>query len=351
MSQYDFIKDLAKYGLENDQDKLLSVLNELIDYSKQQKKVNFAIQLQSILRDAIRQQQTSGLVKFGSMKHQIREEDREVNEFILEKLTSDYRLPDLVCRLEIRSELEFFIKEQKNVAFLRKHNLPVSNKLLLHGPSGCGKTLAAYVLAGELEKMLLVIDLGAIVSSKLGETSKNLSKIFKRASSEGCIIFLDEFDSLGKIRDYSQDHGEMKRVVNTLLQLFDYLPQDTILVAATNQKDMLDTAILRRFDLTVDLELPSKDQIKELVSKVLKSSELSFDNKIFSQKCYSAALGLSFYSIQKTLITSIKRSLFDRKDLVSDGLPVYLNPKINTQKWLELLLAERKSLNVDMDKN
>lgn len=340
MTQNELIKDLAKYGLENDQDKLLAVLNELIDYSKQQKKINLAIQLQSILRDAVRQQQTSGLAKVGSLKHQIREEDREVNEFILEKLTSDYRLNDLVCTTQVRSELELFIKEHRNVDLLRSHQLPVSNKLLLHGPSGCGKTLAAYLLAGELEKMMFVIDLGSIISSKLGETNKNLSKVFKRAASEGCIIFLDEFDSLGKIRDYSQDHGEMKRVVNTLLQLFDYLPQDTILIAATNQKNMIDSAILRRFDVTLDLTLPNKSQVKELVSKILKSTQLHFDNTPGAEKCFTASHGLSYYSVQKTFISSIKRDLLSK--IKGNVRP--LKPVINTKSWLSLILEEKKAL-------
>lgn len=339
MSQFDYIKDIAKYGLENDQSKLLSSLNELIDYSKQNKKVNFAIQLQSILKDTIRQQHTSGLAPVGSLKHQIREEDREVNDFILEKLTSDYRLKDLVASDFVKLELEYFIEEHKKIDFLRQHNLPVSNKILLHGPSGCGKTLAAYVLAGELQKMMFVVDLGSIVSSKLGETSKNLSKIFRRAASEGCIIFLDEFDSLAKVRDYSQDHGEMKRVVNTLLQLFDYLPQDTILIAATNQKDMLDDAILRRIDLSIDLELPNKIQIKELVDKVLVNTNFKFDKQTNVTKCINSCLGLSFYSIQKTLITAIKRSVFE---ITSNVLKI--EPKILTSKWLELIENEKKGL-------
>ena len=88
MSQFDYIKDIAKYGLENDQERLLSVLNELIEYSKKTKKVNFAIQLQSILTEAIRDQQTGGLTKVGSDKYYQRVEDREVGDLILEKLTS-----------------------------------------------------------------------------------------------------------------------------------------------------------------------------------------------------------------------------------------------------------------------
>jgi SpoVK/Ycf46/Vps4 family AAA+-type ATPase len=142
--------------------------------------------------------------------------------------------------------------------------------LLLHGPSGCGKTLASYVIAGELNKMMVVVNLGAIVSSKLGETSKNLAKIFRRAAAEDCIIFIDEFDSLGKVRDYSQDHGEMKRVVNTILQLFDYLPQSNIVIAATNQKDMLDDALLRRFDFSIEFGLPNDKQIVSVRASTLR---------------------------------------------------------------------------------
>ncbi len=269
MSQFDYIKDIAKYGLENDQDKLLSVLNELVEYSKKNKKTNFAIQLQSVLKDAIRQQQANSLTKVGSNAYFQNLDEKELNDFILEKLTSDYTFENLVCEEDVKSELKYFVQEHSLAETLRRFDLPVANKIILHGPSGCGKTLASYVLAGELSKMMIVINLGAIVSSKLGETSKNLAKIFRRAASEDCIIFIDEFDSLGKVRDYSQDHGEMKRVVNTILQLFDYLPQSSIVIAATNQIEMIDEALLRRFDMNIKFELPHEIQIKELINKTL----------------------------------------------------------------------------------
>ncbi|MBD2756996.1 AAA family ATPase [Spirosoma validum] len=338
MQQIDYIKEIAKYGLENDQEKLLFTLNELIEHSKQTKKVNFALQLQSILKDAIRQQQTNGIVKLGSPKHILREEDREVSEFILEKLTSDYRFPNLVCSEAVHSELAYFIEEHRSIELLRQYDLPISNKVLFYGPSGCGKTLAAYVLAGELEKMMIVINLGAIVSSKLGETSKNLAKIFRRAATEDCIVFMDEFDTLGKVRDYSQDHGEMKRVVNTILQLFDYLPQGSIVIAATNQKDMIDEALLRRFDLAVELHLPDQSHIQELVKKTLADSPFSFDNRENSQRIISNSVGLSYYTIQKALLTAIKRSLFLQQGKVKKSI------KIQTSVWAELIEQERKVL-------
>ncbi|MHA4846529.1 AAA family ATPase [Flavitalea antarctica] len=337
MSQFDYIKDLAKFGLENDQEKLLSVLNELIEHSKKTKKINFALQLQSILKEAIRHNQNSTLTKVGSDSFHQRIEDREVGELILEKLTSDYRFENLICDERVKRTLEFFVKEHHTADILRKFDLPIANKVLLYGPSGCGKTLASYVIAGELQKMMFVVNLGAIVSSKLGETSKNLAKVFRRASVEECIIFIDEFDSLGKVRDYSQDHGEMKRVVNTILQLFDYLPQNSIVIAATNQMEMIDEALLRRFDTSITFELPSQGQIKELIDLTLKNGKFKFDNLLSAKKIMREAHGLSYYSIQKTLITAIKQSIFNQSSKIHE-----LVVNIDTTIWKELLSNERK---------
>jgi len=341
MSQSDYIKDIAKYGLENDQEKLLSALNEFIDYSKKSRKTNFAIQLQSILKDSIREQKISTLTKVGTESYFNRIEDRETGDLILEKLTSDYKLENIIADNNVSENLNHFIEEHHKSDVLKKFGLPIANKLLLHGPSGCGKTLASYVVAGELKKMMVVVNLGAIVSSKLGETSKNLSKIFRKAASEDCIIFIDEFDSLGKIRDYSQDHGEMKRVVNTILQLFDYLPQSSIVIAATNQKEMLDDALLRRFDFSIGFNLPSEKEIKELISLTLKNGNFSFDNKTKVNTLIKKSLGLSYFSIQKTLVTAIKRSLF-----AMENPELTLNAKINTSIWQNLIEIEKKSMSI-----
>lgn len=339
MSQFEYIKDIAKFGLENDQEKLLTVLNELIEHSKKTKKINFALQLQSILKEAVYNQKSNSLTKVGSDTYYNRIEDKEVNELILEKLTSDYTFANLVVNENVKQDLDLFVKEHELHELLKRFNLPIANKVLLHGPSGCGKTLASYVIAGELNKMMVVVNLGAVVSSKLGETSKNLAKIFRKAAFEDCIIFIDEFDSLGKVRDYGQDHGEMKRVVNTILQLFDYLPQSSIVIAATNQKDMIDDSLLRRFDLSVEFDLPNEKQIKELVTLTLKNGQFKFDNQRSVSVIIKDALGLSYYSIQKTLVTAIKRSIFNLS-----GKVIPMQAIIQTSTWKELILQEKKSL-------
>ncbi|MCE9539124.1 MAG: ATP-binding protein [Bacteroidetes bacterium] len=340
MTQFNFIKDIAKYGLENDREKLLNVLNELIDYSKKTKKINFALQLQSILKDAIREHHTSTLTKVGSNEYYDKLDDRELSEFIIEKLTSNYSFENLVCDDLVKDELNHFIEEHQSADMLQRFNLPISNKIILHGPSGCGKTLASYVIAGELHKMMVVINLGAIVSSKLGETSKNLSKIFRKAASEDCIIFIDEFDSLGKVRDYNQDHGEMKRVVNTILQLFDYLPQSSVVIAATNQIGMIDDALLRRFDMNIKFDMPNEIQIKELVIKTLKNGQFVFNKPQSVISTIKLCIGLSYYSIQKTLITAIKRSLF----INSNNKTVPMSAIIDMDIWKGLIQQEKKAL-------
>ncbi|MDR7128080.1 AAA+ superfamily predicted ATPase [Algoriphagus sp. 4150] len=339
MTQFDFIKEIARFGLENDQEKLKDSLQDLIEHARKSKKTNLAIQLQSILKDAIRQHSATGGSKVSSGIRLETPGQKAVDDLILDQVTSDYRLTDLISNAQVKESLDHFILEHRKKSLLQALNLPVAHKILFYGPSGCGKTLASYVIAGELEKILLVVNLGAIVSSKLGETSKNLAKIFKKAAAGDCILFLDEFDSLGKVRDYSQDHGEMKRVVNTILQLFDYLPQSTIVIAATNQVGMLDDALVRRFDTQVGFEIPGEEEIEELIQLTLKRGVFSLGSKAGVKKLIQKAKGLSYYSIQKTLISAMKRSLYK---LETDLVPARVT--IDKAIWEKLIEAEKAAL-------
>jgi SpoVK/Ycf46/Vps4 family AAA+-type ATPase len=128
----------------------------------------------------------------------------------------------------------------------------------------------------------------------------------------------------------------MKRVVNTILQLFDYLPQDNIIIAATNHADMIDNALMRRFDLQVNLELPDETHIKEIINKTLSNGIFEFDNKRNLTKIIKACQGLSYYTIQKSLITTIKRSLLSLAHEQKD-----LKPKIDTKLWISLIEKEQ----------
>lgn len=331
MDQQDYLKDIIRFGLENNQDKLISTLYQYIEHNKNSRKVNFALQLQAILKES----QRSG-TNLRITNRNIKTDD----DFVLERLNSDYRLSNIILDDHALDKLKFLIDEHKKLDLLSKFNLPVSNKVLLYGPSGCGKTLASYVISGELNKPMIVVNLGSIVSSKLGETSKNISSIFSKAAQEDCIIFIDEFDSVGKLRDYDQDHGEMKRVVNSIIQLFDYLPQSSMVICATNQKEMLDGALVRRFDYVIPFELPNESRIKHLIELVLKGDQFVFDDVVDLETLIKEAEGLPYSNIQKTLITTLKQSILESPP--KDGHKAF----INSDRWKVLLRLEKYNLGI-----
>lgn len=172
---------------------------------------------------------------------------------------SNVNLEDVVFNEAVSVQISQFLKEYQFRDVLEKYDLPVVNKMLLYGKTGCGKTMTAKAIAKKLDKKIIIVNLANIVSSKLGETAKNIEGLFKEVNYESAVLFFDEFDSLGQIRDYdNKDNSEMKRVVNAILQLIDNFPKKSILIAATNQIQMIDEALVRRFELKLEFTLPSK---------------------------------------------------------------------------------------------
>lgn len=167
------------------------------------------------------------------------------------------------------------IKENTYQEELRKYGLPVNNKVLLHGKSGCGKTMSAKAIANALNKKILILNLSTVIRSRIGETSQNLKMIFDKAGKEQAVLFLDEFDQIGKERSTDdKDVGEMRRLVNTLLQLIDYFPENAVLIAATNHPELIDQALLRRFQLHLNFELPSQEVLDLYYDKLLSTLPL-----------------------------------------------------------------------------
>ncbi len=178
---------------------------------------------------------------------------------------------------ENRCMLDQLLKEFRHIETLSKYNLPTDNKLLLYGQTGCGKTTTARAIAHALDKKIITLNLGNIVSSRLGETAKNMTEVFKKAKREKAVLFLDEFDFLGKTRDYEvQDSGEMKRLVNSTIQMIDLLPSDTLLIAATNHSSIIDTALLRRFQLKLKFEPPTKQELDSYYEHLLSEYPAEF---------------------------------------------------------------------------
>ena len=186
---------------------------------------------------------------------------------LFEIVSPEISFSDVVLPESQRNIILQVIEEQKNAEKLLKNKMEPVNRLLLCGPPGCGKTITAYAIGHELGLPIAYVRLDGLVSSYLGQTSTNLRKVFDAVKNQRIILFLDEFDAIAKKRDDSNELGELKRVVTTLLQNFDNMPGNVMLIAATNHEHLLDPAIWRRFNVTVTLELPNSDQRKSLLEK------------------------------------------------------------------------------------
>ncbi len=209
-------------------------------------------------------------------------------------------------------KLNSFILSYKNADKLNSLGVGVSNTLLLYGPPGCGKTKCAYLIAKELHLPLVVARLDSLISSYLGTTAKNIRTLFEFAQKTPCVLFLDEFDAIAKARDDSNELGELKRVVNSLLQNVDAMSSDSMLLAATNHERLLDSAVWRRFDYKLEIELPDVDAIIKMID-LFTNRTVNFNNKEMYEMAV-ALTGLSGANIEEIIKKSIRNAIIYGND-------------------------------------
>lgn len=220
---------------------------------------------------------------------------------------SKVSLDEVVFNPTVSQQVDQFLKEYRFRESLLKYDLPVSNTILMYGKTGCGKTMTAKAIARYLDKKLIVVNLATIVSSKLGETARNIESLFKEIQYESAILFFDEFDTLGQIRDYdNKDNSEMKRVVNAILQLIDNFPQKSILMAATNQIQMIDEALKRRFEVHLEFTAPSREVLDDYYDKMLVKYPESYREM---ERLYE----VSFAEAKNQVHKSVKRNIIEEQ--------------------------------------
>ncbi len=243
--------------------------------------------------------------------------DQDSRLQIVEVIPSDTERHKVVLTPDVDRQIAYFIDMVNHGAELELAGVNIKKTLLLHGCPGCGKTSIAHYISEQTGLPLVVARLDGIVSSLLGSTAKNIRKIFDYANSVPCILFLDEFDAIAKARNDQHELGELKRVINSLLQNIDAMPDDKVLIAATNHAEMLDDAIWRRFVQTVEVGLPSEDEIVEMIDIFSEpfTSELSNDinkKRSFAQK----AQGISPSDL-KTVFDRVKvRCVLNRETII-----------------------------------
>ncbi len=161
---------------------------------------------------------------------------------------------------DLRTRIKQVASERLHLKALEEQGLGPTRSLLLVGPPGVGKTMSARWIASLLNRPLITLDLATVMSSYLGKTGSNIRSVLEYAKSVESVLLLDEFDSIAKRRDDDTDIGELKRLVNVLLQEVDDWPSTSLLIAATNHGDLLDPAIWRRFDDVLQFSAPSADE-------------------------------------------------------------------------------------------
>ncbi len=216
------------------------------------------------------------------------------------------RLEDLVLPEICARACRQLIEEQQRASLLRSHSLEPRHRVLLVGPPGNGKTSLAEALAEALAVEFFVVRYDAIIGSFLGETASRLRHVFDYARTTPCVLFLDEFDAVGKERGDVHETGEIKRVVTSLLLQVDALPSYTVVIAASNHSELLDRAVWRRFQFRLRLPAPTQTQIAHYFEKF----ERQMDQPLgVSPAAIARVLGKISYAEAEEFCNAVRRQL------------------------------------------
>lgn len=254
MARADLLYDLIKYGLINDNPNFRKVAEAICAEERAKQHGVLANKVEELLRF-----QSRPLTRDAGQPT-IRNGNGEQNLFF--EKTPERRLEQLLLPKPVEEVCRNLIEEQSRSDLLRSHGLEPRNKILLVGPPGNGKTSLAEAISEALMLPLLTVKYESIVGAYLGETATRLGKLFDYVKTRQCVLFFDEFETLGKERGDTHETGEIKRVVSSLLLQIDALPSYVVVIAATNHDALLDRAAWRRFQLRLSLPKPSRRDLE-----------------------------------------------------------------------------------------
>ncbi len=251
---------------------------------------------------------------------------------ILEQKFINCTMSDLIVSFEIEEKIKRIINEYNKKDILRKNGLMNRSKILLAGDPGTGKTMTASVIANELYLPLYVIQFDRLITKYMGETSVKLKQVFRQIKEIRGVYLFDEFDAIGSDRSLDNDVGEMRRILNSFLQYLEDDESYSIIVAATNNPNILDKALFRRFDDVMEYVNPDIKQITRLFKMKLHGK---VSNETFSEDVYKKALGLNHADIVKACEDAVKYSILEDSIITKDILLNYIQDRKNYYKYKE----------------
>ena len=249
---------------------------------------------------------------------------------LIYEITSERALDSLVLPNKIREQIKEVVEEQHRAELLHSHNLRARNRILLAGPPGNGKTTLAEVLAYELMYPLFVVRYETLVGSYLGETSSRLKYLMDYAKTQRCVLFFDEFETLGKERGDTHETGEIKRVVSSLLLQIDDLPDYVVVVAASNHPELLDKAVWRRFQLRIKLPMPTRQQLIRHIESISQRCQTNFGYE--TETLAKHMIGLNFAEVEEFCLSVVRRAVLDKKSEDAQSIT-----RLKLEQWQDRL--------------
>jgi AAA+ superfamily predicted ATPase len=286
MARADLLYDVIKYGLAGDNANLRRAAEAICAEERAKQHGIFAAKIESLLKNPDRTIRK----EFGQYPL-IRNGNGDQSFFI--ETSPQRRLEHLILPDAVVSACKELIEEQTRADLLRSYGLEPRNKLLFIGPPGNGKTSLAEAIAEALMLPLLTVRYESIVGAYLGETAGRLSKLMEQARSRKCVLFFDEFETLGKERGDIHETGEIKRVVSSLLLHIDALPSYVIVIGATNHEQLLDKAAWRRFQLRLELPRPTRSSLEKWFAQYEQINGFNFglEPSTLAKKMHGSSFG------------------------------------------------------------
>ncbi len=276
MARADLLTDLVAYGTTGDRVRFRKAVEALIAEERAKKHTVLAEKLVELLQQTPNEpSRVNGSILI----------ETKVSGFVAE-VHPQRRMDDLVLPDDVVEIVREVVSEHHRADLLRSYNLEPRSRILLIGPPGNGKTSLAEAIAESLVVPLLHVRYEGIIGAYLGETAVKLRKLLEFASTRNCVLFFDEFETLGKERGDTHETGEIKRVVSSLLMQLDALPSHVVVVGATNHPELLDRAVWRRFQVRLNLPTPTAARLVEWLAKFEKriGHSLGFSHAALAKK-------------------------------------------------------------------
>lgn len=316
MARADLLIDLIKSAIAGNKPMIRKVAEALIAEERSKQHTILADKLEAELNKP-----TNDSTSINSTNNRIQLESRAEN--LITEISPQRKMDSLILPKDVTQICEQYIQEQYRVDLLRTYGLEPRNRILLVGAPGNGKTSLAEAIAESLMIPLFVVKYDSIIGAYLGETALRLRKLIDFASTRKCVLFFDEFETLGKERGDTHETGEIKRVVSSLLLQIDDLPSHVTIIGATNHPELLDRAVWRRFQIRLNLPMPTRANISFWLEKFRQQHKINFG--LASETIAKRLLGANYSEIEEFGLSVLRRYILslpdsNMKDIVTDEL-------------------------------